>query len=156
MDSWYDINIISPKWQSTFKPMLLLFICSSCFVIYISYYEKRSIVNLIFIFFSIFSIFLHQGWNTTKHVSDSDSTLILSSQKCYCCLVAQLCLTLRDTMDCNLSGSYVLGIFQARTLECVTISYSRISYPLRDRACISCFSGPILCQCINPTLVPYL
>ena len=57
MDSWYDINIISPKWQSTFKPMLLLFICSSCFVIYISYYQKRSIVNLISIFFFLFFLF---------------------------------------------------------------------------------------------------
>ena len=31
--------------------------------------------------------------------------------------VAQLCLTLRDPMDCSLSGSSVHGIFQARVLE---------------------------------------
>ena len=31
--------------------------------------------------------------------------------------VAQLCLTLRDPMDCSLPGSSVHGIFQARVLE---------------------------------------
>ena len=34
----------------------------------------------------------------------------------------------------------VCGIFQARILEWVTISYSRGSSRLRDRTCISCFS----------------
>ena len=31
--------------------------------------------------------------------------------------VAQLCLTLRDPMDCSLQGSSAHGIFQARVLE---------------------------------------
>ena len=39
--------------------------------------------------------------------------------------VAQLCLTLHDPMDCSLSGSSVHGIFQARVLEWVAISFSR-------------------------------
>ena len=38
--------------------------------------------------------------------------------------VAQLCLTLCDAMDYSLSGSSVHGIFQARVLEWVTISFS--------------------------------
>ena len=40
--------------------------------------------------------------------------------------VAQLCLTLRDPMDCSLSGSSVHGIFQARVLEWVAIAFSII------------------------------
>ena len=36
--------------------------------------------------------------------------------------VAQLCPTLCDPTDCNLSGSSVHGIFQARVLEWVAIS----------------------------------
>ena len=36
----------------------------------------------------------------------------------------QSCLTLRDPMDCSLPGSSVHGIFQARTLESVAISFS--------------------------------
>ena len=38
--------------------------------------------------------------------------------------VSQSCPTLRDPMDCNLPGSPVHGIFQARVLEWVTIAFS--------------------------------
>ena len=38
---------------------------------------------------------------------------------------AQSCLTLCDPMDCSLSGSSVHGIFQARVLEWIAISFSR-------------------------------
>ena len=38
--------------------------------------------------------------------------------------VAQLCLTLRDPMDCSLPGSSVHGIFQARVLEWGAIAFS--------------------------------
>ena len=38
--------------------------------------------------------------------------------------VAQLCPTLCDPMDCSLPGSSVHGIFQARVLEAVAISFS--------------------------------
>ena len=40
------------------------------------------------------------------------------------CLVAQWCPTLCDTMDCSLPGSSIHGIFQARILEWVAISFS--------------------------------
>ena len=38
--------------------------------------------------------------------------------------VAQSCLTLRNPMDCSLPGSSVHGIFLARVLEWVAISFS--------------------------------
>ena len=38
--------------------------------------------------------------------------------------VAQSCLTLRDPMDCSLSGSSVHGIFQPRVLEWGAIAFS--------------------------------
>ena len=53
------------------------------------------------------------------------------------CSVAQSCPTLCDPMDCNPPGSSVHGIFQARTMEQVAISFS--SQP-RDQICISCIS----------------
>ena len=37
--------------------------------------------------------------------------------------VAQSCPTLRDSMDCSLAGSSVHGIFQARVLEWVAITF---------------------------------
>ena len=39
--------------------------------------------------------------------------------------VAQSCRTLCNPMDCSLSGSSVHGIFQARVLEWIAISFSR-------------------------------
>ena len=51
--------------------------------------------------------------------------------------VAQSCPTLCDPMDCSLPGSSVHGIFQARILELVAISFCRSSWP-RDWTLVSC------------------
>ena len=45
--------------------------------------------------------------------------------------VAQLCLTLRDPMDCSLPGFSVHGIFQARVLEWVAIAFSTVRQGLQ-------------------------
>ena len=46
-----------------------------------------------------------------------------------------------DTMDCSLQGSSVHGIFPARVLEWVAISFSRGSSWPRDGARVSCITG---------------
>ena len=43
----------------------------------------------------------------------------------HCCWVTKLCLTLCDSMDCSTPGFSVHGIFQAKVLEWVAISFSR-------------------------------
>ena len=43
--------------------------------------------------------------------------------------VIQLCLTLCNPMDCSLTGSSVNGIFQARIVEWVAISFSKGNTP---------------------------
>ena len=48
-------------------------------------------------------------------------------------LVTQLCLTLCDPMDCSPPGSSVHGIFQARIMEWVAISFSGGSSWPRER-----------------------
>ena len=61
------------------------------------------------------------------------------------CVCAQSCLTLCDPMDFS-----VHGIFQARILEWVSISYSRGSSRPRDRthvSCVSCFGRCVLYHC---------
>ena len=66
------------------------------------------------------------------------------------CVPAQLCPSLCNLMDCNPPGSSVHGIFQARILEWVSISYSRESSQPRDQArvsCISCICMLILYHC---------
>ena len=55
--------------------------------------------------------------------------------------VAQLCLTLCNPVDCSPPGFSVHGVFQARILEWVAISFSRASSPPRDRTQVSCIGG---------------
>ena len=55
--------------------------------------------------------------------------------------VAQSCPTLCDPMDCSLSGSSVHGIFQARMLEWIAISFSRGSSQPRNQTRVSHIVG---------------
>ena len=55
--------------------------------------------------------------------------------------IAQSCLTPCDPMDCSLSGSSVHGIFQARVLEWIAISFSRGSSQTRKQNRVSCIAG---------------
>ena len=59
----------------------------------------------------------------------------------FSCEVAQSCPTLCDPMDCSLPGSSVHGIFQARVLEWVAISFSRGSPRPRDCTQVSRIAG---------------
>ena len=61
-------------------------------------------------------------------------------------LVAKSCPTLCDPMDCSLPGSSVHGIFQARIMKWLAISFSRGSSRPRDRTPVSCAAGDLL-QC---------
>ena len=54
-------------------------------------------------------------------------------------LVAKLCLTLCDPKDCSPSGSSVHGIFQAKRLEWVAISFFSLVRPPRIGASESWF-----------------
>ena len=63
---------------------------------------------------------------------------------CRRCLVAKLCLTLYDPMDCSTPGSSVHGISQTRILDHVVISSARGSSWPRDWIHISCVGRWIL------------
>ena len=56
------------------------------------------------------------------------------------CLVAKSCPTLHDTMDCSPPVSSVHGMTQARILEYVVISFSKVSSRPRDWIHI-CYTG---------------
>ena len=64
--------------------------------------------------------------NTTRHVMKVTG-LYGSFSPTWQSEVIQSCPTLCDPMDCSLPGSSIHGIFQARTLEWVAISFSRRS-----------------------------
>ena len=61
-----------------------------------------------------------------------------------CCLVAQLCLTLCNLIDCSPPGSSVPGILQAGILQWVAISSFRESSQPRDQTHISCIGRWVL------------
>jgi len=44
-------------------------------------------------------------------------------------------------MDCSPAGSSVYGIILARILEWVAISFSKVSYRLRDQTLVSCIAA---------------
>ena len=50
----------------------------------------------------------------------------------------------RNRMDCSPPGSSIYGVFQARILEWVAISFSRGSSQTRDQAHVSCIGSWIL------------
>ena len=86
-------------------------------------FKPTLMVLLLFVCFLIFNFVLH-AW-----------------------VLAQLCLTLCDPMDCSLlwgckesDTASVYGIFQVTILEWVAISYSRGSSWSRDRTLVSCIS----------------
>ena len=56
-------------------------------------------------------------------------------------LVAQLCPTLCNPMDCNLPGSPLHGIFQARVLEWVAIAFSKGSSQPKNQTWVSHIAG---------------
>ena len=63
---------------------------------------------------------------------------------CCCCLVAQLCPTFWEPIDCSWPGASVHGISQARIREWVAISFSGGSSWPRDRTCLSFIGRRIL------------
>ena len=72
------------------------------------------------------------GNNSNVHKQESESE------------VTRSCLILCDPMDCSLPGSSIHGIFQARTMEWVAISFSRGSSQPRDQTWVSCIGRWIL------------
>jgi len=55
--------------------------------------------------------------------------------------VTQSCPTPSDPMDCSLPGSFVHGIFQARTLERVAIAFSNSAVDHHNKANIAILQG---------------
>ena len=78
------------------------------------------------------------------------------------CVCVQSCPTLCDPMVCNLPGSSVHGIFQARILDWVAISYFMGSSQPRDQTRVSVSPalaggslppGPTDCHCMDVFLL---
>ena len=90
------------------------------------------------------SSLLSRYFSPNLHISlpslRTDSSSQLYSVYVQACSVAQSCLTLWSH-DCSPPGCSVHGIFQAKILEWVVISFSRGSSWPRDQTRISCITG---------------
>ena len=76
-----------------------------------------------------------QDWKRSVFIpmpKNAQTTTQLQSSSVQFSSVAQSCLTLCDPRDCSPPGSSVHGIFQARVLEWVAISFSRRPSRPRD------------------------
>ena len=74
-------------------------------------------------------------YNSFRRMSVSSSINQWASE------VAQLYLLFCDPMDYSLPSTSIHGIFQARVLECVAISFPRGSSQPRDQTQVSCIAG---------------
>ena len=81
------------------------------------------------------------AWWSLESVNEISSALPRAIKQKSTREVAQSYATLFDSMGCSLPDSSVHGIFQARVLEWVTISFSRGSSRPRDRTQLSRIAG---------------
>ena len=86
-----------------------------------------------------FTVYWFESFNVIMLITISKHTWMHTSEMKV--LVAQLCPTLCNPMDCSLLGSSVYGISQARILEWVAIPFSRGSSQLWNWTCVSCTAG---------------
>ena len=122
-------------------------------------HENTSIIDTEFLLPSFFSTekvpssrytIESNSWNCESKWYESRSN---ASRVSFCTVneseseIAQSCLTLCDPMDCSLPSSSVHGIFQARILEWVAISFSRASSQPKDWTHVSCIDKQILYHC---------
>ena len=106
------------RWVSCFDPFLIKSISWNCHVLVEQKQQETGRIQLF-------------------HDEDSVYPSSLKWSEVKWSEVVQLCLTLCDPMDCSLQGSSVHGIFQARVLEWIAISFSRGSSRPRDRSRVS-------------------
>ena len=113
------INNFDNQWR------LICLICCLCSCYFLQFSRLHFVGNCLRSQTSREISLVHTHWN----VIESESN------------IAQLCLTPCDPMDCSLPGSSIDGIFQARILEWVAISFSRRSSWPRDWTQISHIVG---------------
>ena len=80
------------------------------------------------------------SWSFFIMIQDPRRSHMLQSNSAHMLVCAQLCLTLCDPMHCSPPVSSIHGIFQARILDWVAISFFRGSTRPRNQTHISCVS----------------
>ena len=81
----------------------------------------------------------HPPWLNTYYTAENNQSFLCVRLCAHTC-VQFMYLTLCDPIDCSPPGSSIHGIFQAKILAWVVISYFRGSSQPRDRTHVSCVS----------------
>ena len=89
---------------------------------------------------AVISIPFMAVWFTHTVIAEETTGFLQQNSICQFCVCAQSCPTVSDPLDCSPPGFSVHGIFQARIIEWVAISYSRGSSRPRNRSHVSCVS----------------
>ena len=77
-------------------------------------------------------------WSNIQRKNEPNDRVFLSYVCALMCLAAQPCPTLCDPLDCRPPKYSIHGIFQARILKWIVISFSRWFSQLKDQTCVSC------------------
>ena len=120
-------------WIWVYKYLFFFFLVSSCAYFTLVCLWRNVYSSPLFTFYLDYLVLL------------LNSEFFIYSNHC-CYLIARPCLTLLWRLDYSPSGSFVHGISQARILEQVAISFSRLSFQPRDRTRVSCIGRRILYQ----------
>ena len=75
-------------------------------------------------------------WFTHTAIAEETTGFLRQNSICQFCVCAQSCPTVHDPLDCSPPGFSVHGIFQARILEWVVISSSRIFPTQGSNSCL--------------------
>ena len=137
MVSWW-IHILLNRHPVLRSSWVLLFLsrshilmpkCESVIVGFFIFQEKLEMCNCLLI--------------STFHIPWGPSAGWVVTSDALCVLVTRWCLTLCGPMGDSPPGSSIHGIFQARVLEWIAISFSRGSSWPRDWTWVSCIAGKL-------------
>ena len=137
--SWNWLSVLWPGSSWLFQVQLIF---SSGVSLFPFLWGQFSEFEAAYVMATIWSWLTSSMWWKFQYLQDSSQdmaqNIIYSPWEETRSAVAQSCLTLCDLMDCNLPGSSVHGISQAKILGWVVISFSRGSSQRRDWTCVLC------------------
>ena len=127
------VYITFQYFKSVLTPKISYYLFAICFPYLFSWIWLNSFIITLYQMLLLIT-------NKTSGKKNEVLKLIVVCMYCCCCVATKSCLLLLPP-HCSPPGSSVHGIFQARILEWVAISFSRGSSRPRDWTRVSCIAG---------------
>ena len=113
-------------WTKLLQTCVCRLLCGHKTSVHLGKYHEAQLQNCLVRLYLVFK-------KNLQTIFQSGCTILYSC----CCLVVNSCLTLCDPIDCSPPGPSVHEISHARILECIAISFSRVSSWPRNRTHVS-------------------